>query len=188
MARKRASQQVDGGRHGSGPDDGPEFEVEAVLAAARAEIGGLGKGARRRLARVERKLGMALRVEAKRRRKLGEALGEVAGLVARVREIVQPGEAGEPTAPDASVEETGEKKARKRTSVKATAARKATMEPAPKSGAQPTPGPKPTASASPAQKAGPKRTASPKPTASPSPAPKRRTARRRPGPDAGSTS
>jgi hypothetical protein len=168
MARKRASRQVDGGRPAPDPAEGPGIEVEAVLAAARAEIGGLGKGARRRLARVERKLGAALRMEAKRRRKLGEALGEVAGLVARVQEIVRPGEAGAPTASDAPAGEADVKKARKRTSPKASAATKAT-------------------SAAAAAKENPKPTAKTEPAARPGPAPNRRVARR-PGPDAGSRS
>jgi ABC-type transporter Mla subunit MlaD len=141
MARKRTSRSSDAERHGS-PDTGtePGVEAEAVLAAARAEVGGLGKRARRRLERLERKLGTALRVEAKRRRKLGEALGEVAGLVARVRDVVRPSEPGgdaaaasdteptpNPAAPKPAAPKSAEPKA---ATPRATAPKPATTKPA----------------------------------------------------------
>ena len=116
-------------------DRDPTAAVAAVLDAARREAGGIKKSARRKLARLERRIAAALKAEAKRRRQFDEARTELADLVGRVAGLVKPatdGPAADAPATDAA------------------APRAAAAKPARKSAAPKSAAPKPAAAVKPA--------------------------------------
>jgi hypothetical protein len=69
---------------------GPVAHASAALDAARRDIDGLGKKARRQFERLERRIATVIKLEAKRRDQLDDARTELASLIERVAEIVRP--------------------------------------------------------------------------------------------------
>ena len=121
-------------------DRDPTAAVAAVLDAARREAGGIGKSARRKLARLERRISAALNAEAKRRRQFDQARTELADLVGRVAGLVKP------TADAPAAESPAPKSAApKSVATKAAAVKSAATKPATKPAAT-KPAPKPAAS------------------------------------------
>jgi hypothetical protein len=121
-------------------DRDPTAAVAAVLDAARREAGGIKKSARRKLARLERRIAAALKAEAKRRRQFDEARTELADLVGRVAGLVKPatdGPAADAPATDAAAP-------------RAAAAKPARKSAAPKSAAPKSAAPKSAAAVKPA--------------------------------------
>lgn len=122
-------------------DRDPTAAVAAVLGAARREAGGIGKSARRKLARLERRIAAALKAEAKRRRQFDEARTELADLVGRVAGLVKPATDG-PAADAAAPKTAGATSARKPAAPRSAAAKPAAAKPAAAKPAAATSGPK----------------------------------------------
>jgi len=130
-------------------DRDPTAAVAAVLDAARREAGGIGKSARRKLARLERRIAATLKTEAKRRRQFDEARTELADLVSRVAGLVKPtgdAPAAESPAPkSAAPKSAAPKPAAPKPAAPKPVAAKPAAKPAPKPAAA-KPAPKPAAS------------------------------------------